>query len=66
MIKPTQQNCHQCPHQLIYGVACDWQPGYCAFNRLHSHHQEQGPHKHSTWASTLAEESEFDAVKGLG
>lgn len=58
-------NCNECPHQLINGVACDWQPGNCKYHKMVEHSDRYDMHKHSAWAMNVAEENEYDAVKSF-
>ena len=58
--------CDTCPHELILGVACDWQPGNCRHHMETSSKSLIESHKHSAWAVNVADESEYDAVKSFG
>ena len=66
MEKKYLSNCNTCPHELILGVACDWQPENCIYHKLSSQHLGSGSHKHSAWARNIAEDNEYDAVKSFG
>jgi hypothetical protein len=66
MEKRYLKNCNTCPHELILGVACDWQPGNCIYHKLSARHLGLGSHKHSAWAKNIAEDNEYDAVKSFG
>ncbi|MEN8166526.1 MAG: hypothetical protein ABFR65_03495 [Pseudomonadota bacterium] len=58
--------CANCPHELINGVACDWQPENCRYHKMTSAHERLCSRKHSAWAVNVADESEYDAVKSMG
>jgi hypothetical protein len=66
MEKRYLKNCETCPHELIHGVACDWQPENCRYHKLKASYENDYSHKHSAWAMNLAEENEYDAVKSFG
>jgi hypothetical protein len=66
MAKRNLRNCDSCPHELILGVACDWQPENCIYHKLGTRQRKYLSHKHSAWARNIAEDSEYDAVKSFG
>ncbi|MDJ0807558.1 MAG: hypothetical protein QNJ78_12070 [Gammaproteobacteria bacterium] len=66
MEKQSLKNCENCPHELIHGVACDWQPENCRYHNISHESATLRSHKHDAWAVNVAEESEYDAVKSFG
>lgn len=60
------KNCDGCPHELINGVACDWQPENCRYHLHTRDHAQLLSHKHDAWAANVAEDSEYDAVRSIG
>jgi hypothetical protein len=66
MDKNLLKNCDGCPHELIHGVACDWEPENCRYRNLTHSHDSLISHKHEAWAVNVAEENEYDAVKSFG
>jgi len=66
MEKKYLKNCNVCPHELIDGVACDWQPGNCLYHKITGSQNMHRSHKHSAWAVNVADDGEYDAVRSFG
>jgi hypothetical protein len=66
MDKKFLKSCDGCPHELIHGVACDWQPENCRYHHLTQNRISLFSHKHDAWAANVAEDNEYDAVKSFG
>jgi hypothetical protein len=60
------KSCRGCPHALIDGVACDWQPENCRYHLHNQVHDRFVSHKHDAWAVNVAEDNEYDAVRSFG
>ena len=59
-------NCDGCTHELIHGVACDWQPENCRYHISDHNNVLISSHKHDAWAANVAEDCEYDAVRSFG
>ncbi len=51
--------CVTCEHEVVRGVACDWQPDYCPL----SHDQTLVSGTHESIGELLAIAGEYDAVR---
>jgi len=58
------RSCSDCPHQILNGIACDWQPHECPIQRDKKNRQ-----KHSTTEAFLISSAlivdDFDAVRSI-
>ncbi|MET0106484.1 MAG: hypothetical protein ABW072_15275 [Sedimenticola sp.] len=58
--------CADCGHEVVSGVACDWQPQSCPFLRAERlQHLEATERQLKVITATCAEPDEFDAVRGV-
>lgn len=55
--------CPSCIHELVHGVACDWQPGECPYTQLARKQAYQHTSEHAFQGEWLAVRGEYDAVR---
>lgn len=54
--------CSECPHQILNGIACDWQPHECPFQIEKKRHRKQSRTEAFVISSQLIAD-DFDAVR---
>ena len=64
-MQATESVCSNCEHQVVNGVACDWQPHYCPFQ----HHPVKQMLTAAPYIGSMTlpagEGREYDAVRGI-
>ena len=59
----TESVCVVCDHEIVQGVACDWQPEDCPYSCDAKKHANRLAQQNAMWASLLGDTSEYDAVR---
>jgi hypothetical protein len=54
-----ETRCVTCEHEVVRGVACDWQPEYCPLSQPH----HLAPRIHGIVGEMLAVPGEYDAIR---
>lgn len=54
--------CAACGHQVVFGVACDWQPEICPFSKKTTSQQESSKLYHPAPAVMPVMPEEYDAI----
>jgi|GEM_PF-1549054 len=58
----TIRSCGECPHQILNGIACDWQPHECPIQMRKRQRRRQADTVTVALSSRLIAD-EFDAVR---
>jgi hypothetical protein len=56
------RTCRECSHQIINGIACDWQPGECPIQIEKRQHKKASKAK-AFFLTNLLIADDFDAVR---
>ncbi len=55
-------SCKECPHLVVSGIACDWQPHECPIHKEKTQHRK-GASTKAFFLSNLMIADDFDAVR---